>query len=769
MISPVWMLLILCLSVASCVVAPKKKQYPSRKPFVFKTTIKLESNLSHSQKLELTDRLRNQLDDSLQVRTTTDLRWKPPFLYRKIVTPPVLDSGNVSRSLIFMNALLNSLGYFEPTVKDSIRIDTIKDQYRAYINFRVRPGKNLKIDSIGFELQTPALQALAIQSKDQSLLKKGTPYSKLLLANEIGRLVDTFRNNGYLRFNKDDLVIEHDTVVFGLIDPSLDPFQQAILLERLKRERENPTIKLVVRQRPIRDSTHLIKYYIGKVTVYPDLPVTEDTSQEVRYDTTVIRNITFITQTNKFKLPFVFKNIYLRPGRLYKQENYYRTFNRFSQLSAWQYSNIDFDTSPLSDTLIDITMRMYPAKKQSTNVSLEASYNTNDIVTASNLFGVGVNFGLQNRNSFKQSIRSSTNLRTGVEFGDNFIQTSQIGISHTIAFPNLIVPFNISREGRLKNVQTLLGVNASYTDRRKFYTLRSINGSWGYQYTKNNKTYLFRIPNIEFTSLDKQDSLKALLLQNPALNYAFRTGFIIGSQFVYSSITTHKNKTNRFRFSAEQSGALLGFIPAFREGDLLRFVKGDVEYVHNINYGKTQLVMRGFAGGGIAYGGQEPGVQQTLPFYKAFWAGGPNSMRAWQVRQLGLGSSKYFDTSSYQGFDRFGDVQLEGNIEFRFPIATLFGYKITSALYTDVGNIWSRKPIDTTAAAQGSDFQINRFYKEFAVGAGTGLRLDFNYFLIRLDWAYKLLDPQRKEDPDRWFYGLTLGSGQFQLGINYPF
>ena len=144
-------------------------------------------------------------------------------------------------------------------------------------------------------------------------------------------------------------------------------------------------------------------------------------------------------------------------------------------------------------------------------------------------------------------------------------------------------------------------------------------------------------------------------------------------------------------------------------------------------------------------------------------------MRAWQVRQLGLGSSKYFDSSAYQGFDRFGDIQLEGNMEFRFPLATVWGVRIKSALYTDVGIIWSRKPIDSTAAAQGSDFQLNRFYKEFAVGAGTGLRMDFSYFLIRLDWAYKIRDPQRLEHSDTWFYGLTLGGGQFQLGINYPF
>jgi outer membrane protein assembly factor BamA len=179
--------------------------------------------------------------------------------------------------------------------------------------------------------------------------------------------------------------------------------------------------------------------------------------------------------------------------------------------------------------------------------------------------------------------------------------------------------------------------------------------------------------------------------------------------------------------------------------------------------------MRAYAGAGLSYGKQKDGsTESSLPFYKAYFAGGPNSMRAWQVRRLGLGSSKFYVDTPQSALDRFGDIQLEGNIEYRFPLGTVYGIKLKSAFYTDIGNIWGRKPIATDTTG-GGDFQLNRFFKEFAVGAGTGLRLDFNYFLIRLDWAYKIRDPQRKEYSDRWFYGLSLGSGQFQLGINYPF
>ena len=65
-------------------------------------------------------------------------------------------------------------------------------------------------------------------------------------------------------------------------------------------------------------------------------------------------------------------------------------------------------------------------------------------------------------------------------------------------------------------------------------------------------------------------------------------------------------------------------------------------------------------------------TEQQLPFFKSFYAGGPYSMRAWQVRQLGIGSSAYFDTAKEaKGMDRFGDIQLEGNIEYRFNLGNL--------------------------------------------------------------------------------------------------
>ena len=145
-------------------------------------------------------------------------------------------------------------------------------------------------------------------------------------------------------------------------------------------------------------------------------------------------------------------------------------------------------------------------------------------------------------------------------------------------------------------------------------------------------------------------------------------------------------------------------------------------------------------------------------------------MRGWQIRQLGLGSSTFYTTQP-KALDRFGDIQLEGNVEYRFPLGSIFGVKIKSALYADAGNIWNRQLTDTANPKRdvGSDFQLNRFYKELAVDAGTGLHLDFDEFMIRFDWAYKIRDPHRREGADKGCYKMRLSDGQFQLGINYPF
>jgi len=275
--------------------------------------------------------------------------------------------------------------------------------------------------------------------------------------------------------------------------------------------------------------------------------------------------------------------------------------------------------------------------------------------------------------------------------------------------------------------------------------------------------------------LTPREQLNVLLDALPNLKFSFNTGLVISMVGGYNYIQTTATgaKKNDFRIGLEESGGITGLIKALdRDANLYRFVKLDADIKHYINFPKTALVFRLYGGIGIPYGRNKNGEKEMqLPFFKSFYAGGPYSMRAWQVRQLGIGSTKYFDTSSnanIRDLDKFGDIQLEGNIEYRFGLGSLFGYKIKSALFTDIGNIWYHsKNVDPKIA--DAAFNLNKLYTDIAVGAGTSLRIDFDYFLIRFDWAYKLKNPVYSNENYGWFHDLELSKGQFQLGINYPF
>jgi outer membrane protein insertion porin family len=764
------------------------KNSQAGKPFVYKTTININGNVPEKQALE--ERLLNQLDDSLKTRIVSYAGVR-----RVLQKPPVFDSANIGRSLIFMSSLLGSLGYFHPEIHYNFHIDTVrrnrKDQYRTYINFTVIPGKVLRLDSIGYAFQDPELQRLALRQKDKSELKKTEPYTLQKVSDELDRLLTVFRNNGYYKLSKEDIYAEVDTVVAALIDPTIDPFEQFRLLDSLRKKRENPTINVVMKQQPVKDSNRLKKFYFGNVTVYPDASYLEEAGDSIRHDTTGLKGYTFIYNSRKFKLPFIARNITIRPGSMYMQRRYFRTINNFTSLGAWQ--NVDVEMTERYDTshpfpLLDAKLRLYPASKQNLNVSLETSRNVSDFLTTGQLFGIGLNGRLLNRNAFHEAIQTITSARFGIELGTNIIQTLQASLSHTINFPKFITPIKIKTDS-LINPRTLLNLNATYTDRLLFFKSRSFNTSWGYEWVKGRrredqdqvgqrwrKTWQYIPLNFEYTDVIKTDSFKSLEDKISSYKFAFNNGLIISQILSLSTGIEKDNKLTLLRGKLEESGALFGLIKRLELGSLARFIKLDGEIKHHINYPHSSLAFRAYAGYGFVYGKTDTsGIivnENNLPFFKAFFAGGPYSMRAWAIRRLGPGSSNLYDTANGGGNDRFGNMQLEFNTEYRFNITTIPGtdVKINSALFVDMGNIWSNEfDPKTGAKIPEASFKLGRLYKDLAIGAGTSLRFDFDFFLIRLDWAYKIKDPLFHYKNDGWFNDIRILNGQFQLGIGYPF
>ena len=752
----------LCLLMtASCTII---KNYPPNQPFVYKTNINITGNIASDTADNIASRLKGQLDDSMKARAVSKVLWSV------MKHPPVYTDDNAEKSVVYMNALLNSMGYF----KDSITYDTVVniaggDQYRTTVNFTVKPGKVVPIDSFSYNIKQQELQSIALANQKDALVKKGDPFAKSTISGELDRLVDLYRNNGYLRFGREELIGLWDTLDVSLLRPVFDPLEQIEILQKLKEQRENPKADLEIRLKPGFDSSKLTKYYIGNITVYPDYG--PDTVGFAKEEVTV-DGVKVIYHQHKFKPKILPQNIYFKTGDLYRQEKYYKTINRFNSLGAWRLVDIEPTVRKGQDTA-DFTIRLTPAKKYSFTTNIEGSRNTSAV--SGNLFGIGLNVALQNRNFGRAATTATTNIRYGIEISDSsFIQTQQFIVSHSIYFPKPVPNFKWIPEKFRENFRTVFSFNAGNTERKDLFNLTTVNGSWGYELQSKNTLLSLRLPNIEYSYLKPRQKLLDLFASNPSLKNIFTDG-LISSVIAGMTVTNTKRKTQKiFRANAEMSGLLAGLIHSkFLDSNLYRFIKIDAEVIRKLSFTKSALVMRLFAGVGYEFNSTvNPRKRNNLPFFKEYYAGGPNSMRAWGLRKLGPGSTINDFSGAGSIPERYGDVQLEGNLEYRFPLTKLFGIKIEGALFTDIGNIWFLKK-EANPTVPESVFNFSRLAKDLAVGVGTGFRIDFDFFVVRLDYSYKAKDPSPSPAnaaiQNKWFGYKLLKGDQFQLGISYPF
>ena len=764
---------LLSLFLASCKLTTIVKKYPAHKPFVFETKINIEGKYTKEQKADLVSRLQNQLDDSMQVKTVSKVIWS------ELRHPPVFDSSSADKSVLFMHILMNKLGYFKDTIHYTMRVDTVNEkQLRAKTVFIVKPGKLVRIDSILYNLKIPDLQRLTDSAMADTYLKKGHSFSQDTIAAELDRLVEVYRNRGYLRITRDEMVCGWDTLDASLLTPALDPFEQLQQLQEIQQHRENPTVNLEIRLRPTADSSRLKRYYVGNINMYPDL--TEDTSAFARNEKWV-KDIQMIYYRNLFKLKFLPENVYFKRGDLYSQRRYLRTTNRFNSLGAWRL--VDIEQVPRKGTdSVDFNVKLTPAAKFLFSANLEGSFNSGNAYTVSNLFGVGFNIGLQNRNFAKASNQSNLNVRFGTEFsavkGQSFIQTKQASLGYSIYFPRDIPKMKFLSEKLRDNFKTVLSFNVANTDRKDLFNLTTVNGSFGYNLSWRNrkqnvtKSLSVKLLNIEYNFLTRRDSLNKLIETTPSLRYIFNQGLIVSEFPVnFTLIKDRKKSTDIFRFNFEESGLLTGKIKTKIFDSLYRFIKMDADFGHIIKINKnSEFVTRLFAGVGFELNSPSDDKSKYLPFFRQFYAGGPGSMRGWGLRRLGPGSTiKSYKDDPF----RSGDIQIEANAEYRFYLMNIASVKVNSALFTDIGNVWYRVASPDYPAGT---FKFTQFYKDLGVDVGTGLRLDFNYFLLRLDYGLKARNPSPQtgdeDEQNKWFYKWQLKSifsGIVQLGINYPF
>ena len=763
-------LIFIVVILSSCTI-PRK--YQKNKPFVFKNTIEVKGgNFTPTERSSLKQKLSGQLNDSSKV-VTKDI----VFVLHYINRPPAYDSGYSAISVRNMKATLMHLGYYGATANYTADTSSSGQQQRVTVKYIVEAGNPTLIDTISYNLKKPELQQLALQTRAQSYLKISKPVTKSDILNEIGRLVELYRNNGYYKFTSDDLKMRGDTTIEALTNISDDPFENLRLLAEANEKRNRPTVKLAVVLNPLADSARLKKYYINNVYIYPDFSTADPTKNSPYTEKVSKDGYIVLYNRNIARLSFLGRNMFFKKGDVYSQETYAKTINSFSKTGVWQNVNIQVVERKDSIGKVDMIVQMAPAKDKGFEANIEASYSANSNANtasaagyAGNLLGLSTNLSLQNRNVHREGIKITHALRVGVEFNlssqkslGNLINSNELSYSPTISFPRLILfprfpPLfflkkrtdSIPKYKKYLSQQTFVNASVEYTNRIALFNLQTVGLGAGWGWVGNKKTnhnFLLKPLNFEFSFLYNQsDSFKRTLADNPYLRYSFNTALVFGPTFSYTSTIISPRNINRigiFKWNIEESG-----FPNIFKNYMRHFIKTDFEFTSTTSRPHSAWAFRGFAGFGLPLDNNDTA---TLPFFKQYYSGGANSMRAWPVRGIGPGAKPLADFGSSVLNDRTGDIRLEGNIEYRKDLFQIIPntLMLKGALFIDIGNVWNFKNTRPGGGPDSLQFSFKTLYKQLGVAAGTGLRFDFTYFLLRIDLGFRFKRPDLTEN-DGW-------------------
>ena len=704
----------------------------------------------------------------VKLKDKTSLTWRESWLQNG-EAPAILDSGQIKLSDEQIKKFLFTKGYFNAKVKDSVVVSSNKKKVRVF--YKITAGNPYQINKVKYIIEDPTLEYFILQDTIHSLIKLGMRYDTDVLNKERDRIAKQQRNDGYYNFSTE--------FIFMLVDTNLAGNQANV---------EINVKKYAVHSDNSESITYVnhTRYHINNIYVVTDYDIFK--RSKLYTDSIVYNDETFLfTKKLLFRKKDISSKIFFYKGELFNNDKVDETYSRLTSMKAFKSITINFKQDDKQKDYINSYILMSPAYKQ--NFSIE----TDGTNTSGNL-GVEASIVYQNKNIFRGSELLEIKLKGGLIAQKNFaadnadnaainntflkaFNTVQFGPEINLSFPKPLFPFTLIKFYKNAAPKTTLSTSFNF-QQNSLYSRALTSLSYGVQFA--GKKYIRHIIVPFEATLIKaylSDGFATQLQEtrNLFLSTSFRSHMTTVSRYTWiynNQLNTDINLYKTFsylKFDLESSGNILRGVYnlANQPKDSLgryhilgvpfaQFLRFDVDYRIYKTVRKVGRFVYRFTGGmGYALANLN-----ALPYEKSFYGGGPNDVRAWTARSLGPGGSTQLG-DSYN--DKIGDIQLEMNFEYRFKI-----YKwLNGAYFIDAGNIWLRqKDINRPNA----EFAFNRFYKEIAVGTGTGLRADFSFFILRVDGAFKVYDPARALG-DRIVFGHNQFFGSFVLnfGIGYPF
>lgn len=712
--------------------------------------------------------------------------WWNNFI-RKIGEEPVLlDSTLTEKSIQNLSTYLHTRGYFSSSV--DCHIDTTRRARRAELTYTIKQGEPTRIDSIEYLFRDESLRTIILADTAASLLNHGEILDITRLDAERERIANYLNNRGYFDFTVNNISYEVDTIgrnyeadVKMIIRPTIAGYD-----ERGAQILEDNAV-----------------YRLRNINVYPTYdPMLRSTTgfrADANIDTTYYYGLTIIRDRNttpQLRNAVLRRTIPLFPNYIYNAELINHTNKELMSLGFFRNSKITFERVDHDDTYIsyinhesdgdgdggdmllntreeflDCNIYVTPAMKQSMKVDVEAS-------STSTFYGLSATLGYSNNNVFRGAEAFDISARFGFEFmyaRDVEKRSAQeLSITTGLSFPRFLTPFRTSPGMKITHPKTRLELSFDYQN-RPYYLRNIFSARWAYSWQQGGRsTFAIRPIDINWIDVKSVDETFLADIDNQYLRTSFESQLNAGlsASWVYNTQRANLERhATLVRVNVESVGNLIqGIESLFSEHapgknyyEILgvryaQYVRAEINASQKIDLGhKMALAGRLFAGVGVTYGNS---AGRSIPFDRMFYCGGANSMRGWAPRTLGPGNKPQVHDTTYPS--QVGDVRLEANAEFRFPIWWIFH----GALFFDAGNVWYLR--DTEDSNPDEVFHFDSFYKQLGFNTGLGLRIDATFVILRFDLGIQLHNPGRPEG-ERWINNFKWKNMALNFGVGYPF
>ncbi|MEG1615692.1 MAG: BamA/TamA family outer membrane protein [Bacteroidales bacterium] len=673
------------------------------------------------------------------------------WIFDKLASDPVLISKvEPSVRCKVAETLMDDNGYFDGKVTYEV-IPNKKNPRMAKISYFVNFPTPYTYSSIEYVKTNTPSDSLIQKIAAETVLKPGQPFNVNLLEDERTRISDFLRDRGYYYFRPD--------FISYLADSTQQPHKIAL---RIQPKTDLPSLLL----KPWR---------IGKIDYTLNNSYGRPPTDTIEYKRMGI----FYRKNLQSRPPVLYRNLRLHEGDLFSQSAQEATQRNLNRLNTFKFVEIRFtpqDTTHTVDSLHMIVDATY-------DLPLDGELELNVTTKSNKQTGPGIVFGVTRRNLFKGGEVLNAELTGSYEWmtgqgaqnsgGSKLINSYEFGATSTLTIPRLIAPGFMHRDWKYP-ATTSLKLNANLLNRAGFFKLLTIGGSGQYDFqSSETRTHSVTPFSLTYSYLmHTTAAFDTVMDQNQALKQSFENQFIPSMKYTYTyddgAILTKRNHL-WYQGSITQAGNIL-----YGAMDLLgnkqgndktifgrkfsQFLKvtSEVRYYYKLGE-KSMLAMRLM--GGIL----KPYLNsQEAPYSEQFFIGGANSIRAFAVRTIGPGSYHPAANALYSYLDQTGNLKLEANIEYRFPIiGNLYG-----ATFLDAGNVWILKK---ESARPGGEFRLDTFGKEIALGTGVGLRFDITYLVLRFDVGVPIHAPYQTTKSGYYNIPKFWSGLGYHIAIGYPF